>query len=61
MKENPKARAKAQESQEAQEKVCPRCGGKFSYIEAQRKGGQTYYVAVHYEGYEKVGGRVRKR
>lgn len=39
---------------------CPRCGGVISYIERQRKGDKYYYYAVHYLGYSKVGGRVRK-
>jgi hypothetical protein len=32
----------------------------ISYIERQRKGDKYYYYAVHYLGYSKVGGRVRK-
>ena len=34
------------------ELVCPRCGQRASYIEKQVKGSQTYYVAVHYLGYD---------
>ena len=41
--------------------VCPRCGSPISWIETQRKGSRVYYVAVHYMGYSKVGGKVRKR
>jgi len=53
--------AQAQESQEAEKKLCPRCGQPFSYIESYTKGSQKYYVAVHYEGYQKVEGKVKKR
>lgn len=28
-------------------KVCPRCGGKYSYIERRQKGDQVYLYAVH--------------
>jgi hypothetical protein len=50
-----------QERAEKAERVCPRCGQPFSYIESYTRGSQTYYVAVHYEGYEKVevGGKKR--
>ena len=41
--------------------VCPRCGSPISWVERQRKGDRVYYYAVHYLGYTKVGGRVRKR
>jgi len=41
--------------------ACPRCGSPISWIETQRKGDRVYYVAVHYAGYTKVGGKVRKR
>jgi len=42
--------------------VCPRCGQPISYVERQRRGSQVYYLAVHYEGYERgPDGRVRKR
>ena len=41
--------------------ACPRCGSPISWIETQRKGDRVYYVAVHYLGYTKSGGRVRKR
>ena len=30
------------------EKVCPRCGLKYSYIERRRVGDQVYLYAVHY-------------
>lgn len=40
--------------------VCPRCGLPFSYVKSRRRGGKVYYYAVHYLGYERVGGRVRK-
>lgn len=32
------------------EKVCPRCGAPYSYIERLRIGGNTYLYAVHYVG-----------
>jgi len=41
--------------------VCPRCGLPVSWVEKLRKGDRVYYVAVHYLGYNKSGGRVRKR
>jgi len=44
---------KASQAEKA-ERVCPRCGQPYSYIESYTRGSQTYYVAVHYEGYEKV-------
>jgi len=42
-------------------KKCPRCGLPFSYIKARKRGGRVYYYAVHYYGYERVGGRVVKK
>jgi len=47
-------KAEAEEASEKDEKLCPRCGQPFSYLESYKRGSQTYYVAVHYEGYEKV-------
>jgi len=49
------------QAQEKAEKVCPRCGQPFSYIESYAKGSQRYYVAVHYEGYQKVEGKIKKK
>ena len=45
---------------EAKGPKCPRCGGVISYIERQKKGGKYYYYAVHYLGYTKTSGKVRK-
>jgi len=45
---------------ELKERVCPRCGMPYSYIKEKRVGGKVYVYAVHYLGYERVGGRVRK-
>jgi hypothetical protein len=58
-----KAQGGAQEeAEEAEEKrLCPRCNQPFSYIESYTRGSQTYYVAVHYEGYEKVEVEGRRR
>jgi len=42
-------------------KKCPRCGQEYSYLERHRKGGRVYVVAVHYEGYVKAEGKVRKK
>jgi hypothetical protein len=58
-----KAQGGAQgEAEKAEEKkLCPRCNQPYSYIESYTKGSQKYYVAVHYEGYEKVEGKVKKR
>ena len=41
--------------------ACPRCGRKASYLETQVKGSQVYYIAVHYEGYQKVKDKVKKK
>jgi len=44
-------------------RVCPRCGRLFSYLEERvdKRSGKTYYYAVHYLGYERQGGRVKKK
>jgi len=43
-------------------KICPKCGLPISYIEKQVKKSNTYYIAVHYLGYERTpDGRVRKK
>jgi len=31
-----------------EEKICPRCGLKYSYIERRRVGSQVYLLSVHY-------------
>ena len=41
--------------------VCPRCGLPFNWVETQDKGGRTYYYAVHYMGYSKVGSKIKKK
>jgi len=41
-----------------EEKICPRCGLKYSYIDKKRVGDQTYLYAVHYL---KLGGKRRIR
>ena len=41
--------------------ICPRCGSPISWVEEQKKGDRVYYYAVHYIGYAKEGGRVKKR
>jgi len=43
------------------ERLCPRCGQEYSYLERHRKGGRVYVVAVHYEGYVKAEGKVKKK
>ena len=45
---------------EGEQFTCPRCGRPASYIERQRKGDRVYYVAVHYKGFRKEGGKVKK-
>jgi hypothetical protein len=45
---------------EGEQFTCPRCGRPASYIERQRKGNRVYYVAVHYKGSRKEGGKVKK-
>jgi hypothetical protein len=50
----PQEEAEKASRDEKAERVCPRCGQPYSYIESYTRGSQTYYVAVHYEGYEKV-------
>ena len=43
-------------------RICPRCGQPISWVETFRKGGHTYYVAVHYQGYYKdSSGKIRKK
>jgi hypothetical protein len=61
LKEEAQGGAQAQEKAEAEKKLCPRCGQPLSYIESYKKGSQTYYVAVHYEGYEKAEVEGRRR
>ena len=58
-----KAQGGAQgEAEKAEEKkLCPRCNQPYSYIESYTKGSQKYYVAVHYEGYEKAEVEGKKR
>ena len=41
--------------------VCPRCGLEYSYVETHRRRRRLYIVAVHYYGYERVGGRIKKK
>jgi len=41
--------------------TCPRCGSPISWVEKLRRGDRVYYVAVHYLGYTKSGGKVRKK
>jgi len=38
-------------------KVCPRCGREYQYIEQRRQGNQTYFYAVHVE---RIGNGKRK-
>jgi len=40
---------------------CPRCFKDISWIEERVRKGRKYYYAVHYEGYSRVDGRVRRR
>ena len=42
-------------------RICPRCGEPYSYIERVVRGGRVYYYAVHYEGYVKSGGKIKKK
>jgi len=49
------------ETQAPTRPACPRCGSPVSWVEKQRKGSRVYYVAVHYLGYTRAGGRVRKQ
>jgi hypothetical protein len=57
------AQEEAEEAEEKAEekKLCPRCNQPYSYIESYTKGSQRYYVAVHYEGYEKAEVEGRRR
>jgi hypothetical protein len=57
----PQERAEKASRDEKAKRVCPRCGQPYSYIESYRRGSQTYYVAVHYEGYEKVEAEGKKK
>ena len=40
-------------------RICPRCGGAYSYIEERKKGEQVYYLAVHVR-YEKTDGGYKR-
>jgi hypothetical protein len=42
-------------------KICPRCGQPYSYLSSCKSGSRVYYFAAHYEGYEEVDGRVRRK
>jgi hypothetical protein len=42
--------------------ICPRCGQPYRYIEKRKIGNNTYYYAVHYEGYDRgPNGRARPK
>ena len=41
-----------------EEKLCPKCGLPYSYIEERKVGNNVYYYAVHYS---KIKGKRRKR
>jgi len=41
--------------------ICPRCGMPYSYLKRKRKGNRVYLYAVHYMGYTREGGKVRKK
>jgi hypothetical protein len=43
---------------EKEEKLCPKCGSPYSYIEERKVGNNIYYYAVHYS---KTRGKRRKR
>ena len=44
------------------DRVCPRCGQPYSYVERHRVGNNVYVYAVHYLGYTRgPDGRVHKR
>jgi len=51
----------AQTEGEERERLCPRCGGRISWIERHKHGGRVYLVAVHYLGYDKETGRKNVR
>jgi len=53
-------RGAEREVSERRERICPRCGHPYSYIDSYRRGSQVYYAAVHLEKSEE-GGRARKR
>jgi hypothetical protein len=41
-------------------KICPRCFREVSWIERRSKGDRTYYYAVHYGGYSRVNGKIKR-
>ena len=43
------------------ERICPRCGERYSWIERHRRGNRVYLVAVHYLGTVYEGGKRKKR
>jgi len=51
------------EAQEKGKPMCPKCGLPVSYFDSYKRGGNVYYLAVHYLGYYKdpSTGKVRKR
>ena len=41
--------------------LCPRCGSPIDYFDRVKRGNRVYLYAVHYEGYTRVGSKIRKR
>ena len=42
-------------------RICPRCGLPYSYIKRRKVGNKVYIYAVHYLGYTREGGKVKKK
>jgi len=42
------------------QRICPRCGETFSYIKRRVVNGRTYLYAVHYLGYTRENGKIKK-
>jgi len=42
------------------QRICPRCGTPFSYIKRRVVNGRVYLYAVHYLGYVKENGKIKK-
>jgi len=47
----------AQTESGSEVRVCPRCGGRISWVERHRHGDRVYLVAVHYLGYDRETGK----
>ena len=47
--------------QDKGERICPRCGKPYSYTERHKIGNRIYLYAVHYERYERLNNKIKKK